>query len=127
MRWVIEEARVPGHLFAVLACLAWKADDLGRGAYPSEVTLAEWTGKSERQVRSDLKALAATTLTGPGDPSLVAHLRADRRPAVWDLAMPARLPDHATGGSTRPVVSFRARPCTRGSTASPRAEAHFRQ
>lgn len=103
-RWAIEEARVPGHLFGVLVCLAWKADEAGRGAYPSEATLSDWTGKSARQVRSDLRALQADGFVVPGDQSLVEHIPADRRPAVRDLAMPAR--DDATEGSKRPAVSF---------------------
>ena len=103
-QWVIEEAPVPGHLFAVLACLGWKADEDGRGAHPSIPTLATWTGKTPRQVRADLRALEDedVALISPGDQSLAEYIRADRRPVVWDLAMPR------TTGSTRQVVSFRA-------------------
>lgn len=100
VRWAIEEAPVPGHLFAVLACLAWKTDEHGRGAYPSLPTLAEWTGKTDRQVRADLRALEGAGLASQGDQSLARHIRADRRPTVWDVAM------SGTTGSTRPEVSF---------------------
>lgn len=113
-QWVIEVATVPGHLFAVLACLGWKADENGEGAYPSVPTLADWTGKTDRQVRSDLRALEAAALIRPGDQSLAAHIRADKRPTVWDLAMPD------TAGSTRPEVSFRPEVHDR-SSASARA------
>ena len=105
LQWAIEEARAPAHLFGVLACLAWKADEHGRGAYPSGPTLADWTGKSTRQVRLDLRELEAAGFIVPGDQSLAAHIRADRRPAVWDLLM---VGDDVTTGSTRPVVGFRA-------------------
>lgn len=113
-QWVIEQASVPGSLFAVLVCLGWKADDNGEGAYPSVPTLAAWTGKTDRQVRSDLRALEAAALIRLGDQSLAEHIRADRRPVVWDLAMPP------TTGSTRPEVSFRPEVHDR-SSASDRA------
>lgn len=86
--WVLDEAPgVPSALVSTLVCLARHAGLDGRGAYPSIATLAGCTRKSEKQVRRDLQELLQVELIRLGDQGLVSHLRGDRRPTVYDLAM----------------------------------------
>jgi hypothetical protein len=93
--WVLHEAAgCPPRLVSTLIGLANHADPLGRGAYPGQGMLASYTRKSERQVRRDLAEAERLGLIRRGDQMLVAHIPADRRPVVWDLAM---------GPATRPV------------------------
>lgn len=90
MAWALEDAPgVPAPLVSVLVGLANHADRDGRGAHPHIDTLAKYTRKSHRQVQRDLEKLAALGLIRLGDQRLVAHIRQDRRPVVWDLAMAA--------------------------------------
>ncbi|MPZ67353.1 MAG: hypothetical protein GEU83_18235 [Pseudonocardiaceae bacterium] len=89
--WALEEAPdVPPQLVSTLIALANHADRRGRCAYPSTETLTAYTRKSYRQVRRDLDELTQAGLIRPGNPAHVAHLRADRRPQVWDLAIERR-------------------------------------
>ena len=86
--WAVHDAPdVPARCVAVLVGLASHADDHGRNAYPSETTLAGYARKSVRQVRRDLRDLERVGLIRRGDQSAVAHVRPDRRPTVYDLAM----------------------------------------
>ncbi|MFD9950555.1 helix-turn-helix domain-containing protein [Nonomuraea sp. NPDC059023] len=91
MVWALEDAPdVPAQALGVLMGLANHADEHGRGAYPEQATLAEYARKSGRQARTDLTRLEELGLIRRGDQSLVAHLREDRRPVVWDVAMERR-------------------------------------
>lgn len=68
--------------------LANHADMDGSACYPSLDTLARYTGKTTRQVRRDLRLLEVAGAIRLGDQSRARHLRGDRRPTVYDLAMP---------------------------------------
>lgn len=88
MVWALEQAPdVPAQALGVLMGLANHADERGRGAYAGQELLAEYARKSDRQARTDLARLEEAGLIRRGDQSLVSHLRADKRPVVWDLAM----------------------------------------
>jgi hypothetical protein len=86
--WALEKAPdVPsGPAFTLVVVASYAGQD-GRGAYPTETSIARQTRKSERQVRRDLAELQRRGLLLRGDQNLTAHLRADRRPVVYDLAM----------------------------------------
>lgn len=116
IRWVVELAPpMPAQLVATLTALAYHADKEGRGAYPSVPRLAALACKAERSVRRDLRELERLKLIRPGDPAVVAHLPADKRPAVYDLAMERTVPggragdDDQTWTSARTLASARAR------------------
>lgn len=86
--WVLEEAPdVKPHLVSTLIGLANHADRNGRGAYPLQATLAAYTRKSDRQIRKDLGEMLTAGLIREGDQRVVAHIAADRRPMVYDLAI----------------------------------------
>lgn len=86
--WALEDAPdVPARLVSTLIALANHAGRTGRGSFPGNDTLSEYTRKSVRQVKRDLEELVELRLISEGDQQLVAHMRADRRPRVWDLAM----------------------------------------
>jgi hypothetical protein len=109
MTWALEEApEVPAHLVATLIGLANHADRHGRGAYPSQATLAEYTRKTDRGIRNDLGALLEAGLIRRGDQRLVAHIAADERPVVYDLAVERRraratVPAQREAGTGSPV------------------------
>ena len=87
--WAMDDAPgVPPELVSTLTAYARYADLEGRGAYPLAATVAAITRKSVSQARKDAAALARLGLLLPGDPGLVKDIRADRRPKVYDLAMP---------------------------------------
>jgi hypothetical protein len=95
--WALCEAGgVPARLVSTLVAVAMFADEHGRGAWPSAATVAAMTRKSETQAKRDLGELEKLRLIQPGDRRLVMHMRADRRPNVWDLAMPERGPSRRT-------------------------------
>lgn len=79
----------PGLAFTLAVVASFTGQD-GRGAYPSAAMVAMVTRRSARQVRRDLDVLADKKLIIPGDRRAVRRLRADRRPAVWDLPHDAR-------------------------------------
>jgi hypothetical protein len=112
MVWVLNEAPgLPSHAFGTLMGLATHADKFGRAAFPAQATLAGYTRKSARQVRRDLDDLVAAGLIRHGDPRFVAHIPADERPIVWDLAMEKTAseakPKPQRGGRGRPVADVR--------------------
>lgn len=99
--WALEQAPdCPPSVVIVLVGLANHADDKGRGAYPSQEKLAWYARKSDRQVRSDLAQLAELGLIVEGDQRLTAHIPADERPVVYDLAMDRHRPAYRKGQST---------------------------
>jgi hypothetical protein len=113
VQWVLESApNLPSHLAMTLMGLAWHADENGRNAYPAQATLAGYDRKSERAVRKEVRELARLGLIRPGDPRSVAHIPADRRPNVWDLAVDRV----ATGGTTVPVAGGPVVPVAGGTT-----------
>lgn len=105
VQWVLATAQdVPASCVAVLIGLAWHADQDGRGAYPGEQTLANYARKTVRQVRRDLRELQRIKLIEEGDQTMASHLRADRRPTVYDL------PIDRTPMSARSPTTGRAHP-----------------
>lgn len=87
--WVLYDAgNVPPHLLSTLIVFAAHAGTDGRGAHPSAATVAMLTRKGERRAKRDIAELVELGLLAPGDARIVAHIRADRRPAVYDLPMP---------------------------------------
>lgn len=91
--WALD-ARLTGPMSAehrlVLVALADYATPTGHGAWPAVATLAERLGVSTRAVRRSLQALTAGGWITKGDQRQTAHLRGDRRPVVWDLAVKGR-------------------------------------
>lgn len=87
--WALTDAEgVPPQCVSVLIGLAHHADKKGRGAYVGQAKLAGYARKGDRQIRKDLAALLELELIRQGDQELAAHIAADARPVVYDLAMP---------------------------------------
>lgn len=59
----------------------------GRNAWAAKSTVAEYVNCSVKTVTRHVQALIADGWLREGDQQQVAHLRADRRPVVYDLAM----------------------------------------
>lgn len=86
--WVLDNTpQLDPGLALTLLVLAEHADDEGRGAFPSQATLARRAHKTERAVRNDLTRLERLGLVSRGDQSRTARMPANRRPVVWDLAI----------------------------------------
>lgn len=100
MRWAtfLPLTRAGGGARAVLMLLAERADAEGRAAFPSARTMAQTLGVTERSVRRYLVELEDAALIRRGDQRRAEHLRADRRPTVWDL--PAAPVDSEPDGVT---------------------------
>lgn len=114
--WALKYAPpMPPQLLGTLIGLADHADKRGKDAYPSVKTLAAYTCKSERSVQRDLKELLKLELIRPGNPAAAAHIPAERRPLVYDLAMDRTVPggragdDEVTLASRVTLTSSRAR------------------
>lgn len=90
MKWAMESAPVsdPTQVLLLIS-LAAKADDDGTRSWPSAAWLAERARCSVRSVRRHMAELEQAGVIRRGDQSSVQHLRGDRRPVVWDLAMEA--------------------------------------
>lgn len=117
VQWVLTAAQdVPASCVAVLLGLAWHADQHGRGAYPGEQTLANYSRKTVRQVRRDLRELQRLKLIEEGGQSMASHLRADRRPTVYDL------PIDRTPVTARSPTTGRARPPVDADDRTPMTE-----
>jgi hypothetical protein len=91
----------PARLRSTLFAVARYAGEDGRGAYPAAAEVARITGKSESQAARDVAALVRLGLLLPGDQSLVAKIRADRRPKVYDLPMPRGASGRTPSGDSR--------------------------
>lgn len=78
---------LPTHLLPVLVLYADSADMDGRHAgYRYTLTvLGARTGRSERQVRRDIRELETLGYLRPGRQEMAILQRADRRPTVYDL------------------------------------------
>ena len=116
MKWAMEYAPpMPSQLVPVLCGLAYHADSKGRGSYPSVPRLAAYACKATRQVRRDLRQLEDLKLIREGDQSKAAHLPADKRPTVYDLAVERVVrggragDDDRTRASARTLASSRER------------------
>ena len=85
--WALRRAPVGADASArlVLVYLADRADDEGRDAFPSIVTLVEQSHLSRSTIKRILRRLEERGLISRGDQLKVAHYRIDRRPVVWNL------------------------------------------
>lgn len=93
MVWALKTAQVSDpHAKLVLIALADHAGDDGTNAWPSQKTMAEYAGASDRTVRRKLEELEEDGWIRRGDQTIVAHLRGDRRPVVWDLGYAPQRP-----------------------------------
>lgn len=88
VEWVLESAPgLPAHLVSTLLGLARHAGRDGRDAHPGVDRLCRYTRKTSRQVKADLADLLALGfIRRPHDQSAADHIRADRRPTVYDLS-----------------------------------------
>ena len=120
MVWALTKAPVADPVARlVLVGLANHAGPDGRGARPAQATLARYVGVSDRTIRTKLRLLEHLGLVVEGDQAAVAHLRPDRRPVVFDLAM--HLVERAEDASGREDTGGNLRPHGRKS-ATARAE-----
>jgi hypothetical protein len=88
MTWALRDAPVTDPTQVVLLiALGDRAHDDGTSAWPSVKWLAERARCSTRTVRRHMAELESAGLIRRGDQRSVAHLRIDRRPVVWDLAI----------------------------------------
>lgn len=89
MVWAANHAPIADvHEFAVLIKMADRADEVGRGVWFGQRTLASRVTLSDRKVRDTLAAMKDRGLIGLGDQRRVLHIRADKRPIVYDLLIP---------------------------------------
>ena len=88
MVWAMDDAPVnSASELAVLMALANHAHKDGRNAFPSQSSIARAARCSVRSARRQLANLEERGLIRRGNPALVAHIRKDYRPIVWDLNM----------------------------------------
>ena len=71
-----------------------------RGCFAKQATLSVRARCNSKTLRTHVHALADKKVIITGDPGLVAHLRADARPDVWDLN--ADLPTDPAAGNFYP-------------------------
>lgn len=71
--------------FRVLLKFANVADERGQRAWIAKSTMADDLGVSQRSIHRAVKELLNERLITPGDQRYVMHLRADRRPTVYDI------------------------------------------
>lgn len=113
--WALDDAQgVPSHLVSTLVAVARYAGADGKGAHPSALTIAGHTRKSESQAKRDLAKLEELKLLKRGNQRAVAYIRADRRPTVYDLAMP-RGSTHDTPSGSNGVAPMHGRGSTHAS------------
>lgn len=113
--WALKVAPVSDPTQAlVLVALAETAKPDGTEARAAQATYANWARSSERTLRRHLRALEMAGLIRRGDQSLVAHLRPDRRPVVWDLAL-----EVTSASDLRPDAGDRPDMDDRGDTGDP--------
>lgn len=75
--------------FAIVVALGEKAGPDGCGAFPSRSWLAERTKLDPKAVQRNLAELERRGVITSGDQRRAEYIRADRRPHVWDLPIPA--------------------------------------
>lgn len=109
MLWALNDAPTDDATEAlVLIALADNAHDDGTCAWPSHATLARRARCSVSTVQRALRRLESSGLITKGDQQTVAHLRADRRPVVYDLALPPQAVstggENTAGHTDRPFI-----------------------
>ncbi|WP_280186248.1 MULTISPECIES: helix-turn-helix domain-containing protein [Nocardia] len=112
--WALRKAPVlNAQEHVLLIALADRADEHGRGAWPYQADLAAAGRCSIRTARRHLSAMEDRGLIRRGDQRIVAHLRGDQRPIVWDLDLSLRLSapvpvgDSSDSGEREDILSAR--------------------
>jgi hypothetical protein len=101
MLWALHEADAPDPIDRlILLAYADYAHDDGTCAWPSVGSIAETVNVDRVTVHRHLKDLQGRGLLVRGDQQYVAHVRADRRPVVYDLPI-------SRGGALQPRGSAR--------------------
>lgn len=90
--------------FRVLLKYADGADQHGRTAWRTAAEVAVELQCSPRTVQRAIRELVAQGILIEGDQSYVAHIRADRRPVVFDINMTGMLPQQLPIGTTPSVT-----------------------
>lgn len=94
----------------------------GRNSWASKDTIAEYANCHVKTVRRHVRELVAAGWMREGDQKQVSHLRADRRPVVYDVAMTeAQRLEWATAS---PVDNPPVESLVRGDSLSGRAPGH---
>lgn len=120
---------------SVLTAIADHMNKDLRSSYASHATLAKETIMSTRSVGTHVRALAKRGVIVPGDPSVLSHVRPDRRPPVWDFPTdlpkdppttgkdfhPSEMPTTEDDGPRVAAPATRKR-TTGGKSAQPRVE-----
>lgn len=71
--------------YRVLIKLSNVADAKGERAWRTKADVAHELGRDQRSIQRAFRELEFAALIKPGDQSFVRHIRADRRPTVYDL------------------------------------------
>ncbi|MEU2346972.1 hypothetical protein ABZ745_35105 [Streptomyces sp. NPDC013082] len=82
----IHQCKNGGELLVLIRVANHTSGSEMRGCYASGETIAAECLMGESTVLKHLRRLKAGGVLLPGDPGLVSHIRADRRPPVYDLA-----------------------------------------
>lgn len=91
--------------FRVLLKYADRADRFGYTAWRSVSDMADELGCSTRTIQRAIRELEEKGLMSRGDQRYVQHIRADRRPVVYDVETPAKkMRDATTSMSPRLVT-----------------------
>lgn len=85
--WAAQQTKLDPAIRWTLWLLADYAHADGSAAFPGVPLLAKLAGVTERTIQRHLRDLELFRYIERGDDALVAHYRADRRPAVWNLRM----------------------------------------
>ncbi|MEU4155655.1 hypothetical protein [Actinoplanes sp. NPDC026670] len=111
LAWALEQAPdVAPHELPTLIGLANHAHADGTAAYPAVPKLAGYARKGDRAVQRDLASLLEKGVIRLGDQRHVAHIPADRRPVVYDLALERRMDGGVVQPPKRPVSGRPAAP-----------------
>jgi hypothetical protein len=95
--WALNDAPVEEPVqVLILVAMAEKANDDGTVTYQSAKTIGTKARVSPRTVQRELKKLEEAGIIRRGDQRHVEHIRADRRPVVYDLAVHLRRGDNLT-------------------------------
>lgn len=113
----------------ILFGMANHAHKDGRNSWASKETLAEYGECSTRTVRRHILALVEGGFIREGDQAHVKHVRADRRPVVYDLAMDdgtraSWAAERAGDGPSSDAVDNPVDQGSRGDNLSPRTDGH---
>ncbi|MCT2544302.1 helix-turn-helix domain-containing protein [Streptomyces atratus] len=105
----IHQCKNGGELLVLIRVANHTSGSEMRGCYASGETIAAECLMGESTVLKHLRRLKAGGVLLPGDPGLVSHIRADRRPPVYDLAG-----GHEPGCPGKHSIDLVCRPATTG-------------